>query len=386
VAPPARIERVPDPLAPPVAGAPLGEDQRTAAVRAVNAAERGDAAAARGFVAALPAGHPVTRLVRLECEHLGGGDVRAAARDLAAEHPGYGAAWELVVQLERKAGDLEGALDAARQLLGVRPGRESQALASEAESAVVAAARAAAEARLAAGDAPAAYAVARAGLDRVPEAATLRELAVRAALAAGQPRAAAELVAALPDEAGAMVLKARVAAALGQWGLAMELYEAAPEGTPGRCAGYLEARERWRLSNAPPYVVRALAAAEVRRRHLASILVWEAPSLAAFQAGPVAVFEDVVQLPEQRDIVTVTRAGVMLGDAVTRRFLPERTVRPAELRGTLDRLAAGLGRPAPRWCAAAGERGCLALPEVPDGTSVAALVRQVVADGEAACR
>ncbi len=56
------------------------------------------------------------------------------------------------------------------------------------------------------------------------------------------------------------------------------------------------------------------------------------------------MFEDVVQLQERRDIVTVARAGVIPGDPIARRFGPNRVVSPRELAATLERLASGAGK------------------------------------------
>lgn len=385
-APPARIARVPSPIQPPLPGRALTEAESSAVLHAVSAAERGDRVAARRFVSGLPSGHPVTELVVLECDHLAGVDVLESARAFAANQSDYAAAWELVAQLEAEEGYVVRALEARRAVARARPGDVAASAVAAAESALVEATLRDGETRLAASAPAEALAVAREGLSHVPGAVVLRELAVRAALAADAPRTAAELVASLPDDDDNSVLKARVAAALGQWGLAMELYQRVPHSHPGRCEEYLEARERWRLSNAPPYVGSALARERIRRRDLAVILVWEMPGLVGLQESPVVVFEDVVQLPEQRDIVTVARADVMSGDAVTRHFSPGRAVTAAELRGILGRLTAKLGRPAPKWCVDEAPPGCVRAPEVLDGRSVARLIRSLVVDTEDLCR
>jgi len=386
VAPLPRIARVPDPLAAPLPGPALSEAEQTAVLRAVGAAERGDLGASRRFSSVLPSDHPVTRLVVLECDHLAGEDVLDAARLLAGDHPEYASAWEFVAQLEEAAGDHVGALEALRAVARARPGDESEQQVAEAESRLVAATLTAGEASLSAGSPADALDLALGALDHVPTSVALRELAVRSALAAGTPRTAAELVASLPDDGDSTMLKARVAGALGQWGLAMELYQRAPQGHPGRCEELLEARERWRLSNAPPYVERALGAEAVTRRDLAALLVWEMPGLVGLQDAPVVVFEDVVHLPEQRDIVTVARAGVMSGDAVTRRFDPERKVTAPQLRTILGRLTARIGRPAPKWCVDDATPGCLQLPDELTGRFVARLTRSLVIDPEDLCR
>lgn len=385
-APPTKLSRVPNPLEPPLPGRELSEAERETALHVVGAAERGDFVASRRFRTGLQGEHPVTVLVVLESDYLAGSDVLEAAVKLTEEQPDYAAAWEFVGQLQEAAGNLVGALRAARGLAGARPGAAADGRVAEAESRLVASTLERGEASLAAGAPGEALDTVREALDNIPGTVALRKLAVRAALAASKPRAAAELVASLPDDDDSNILKARVASALGQWGLAIEFYRRVPEGYPGRCAEFREARERWRLSNAPPYVGEALDAKEVRRRDLAALLVWEMPGLAGLQDAPVIVFEDVVQLPEQRDIVTVARAGVMLGDTVTRRFDPERKVSAPELRTILGRLVARVGRPAPKWCVDDATPGCLRLPDVLEGRFVARLTRSLVIDPEELCR
>ena len=140
------------------------------------------------------------------------------------------------------------------------------------------------------------------------------------------------------------------------------------------------------MSLAPPQVSRALGEAAVTRRQLAALLIWEAPFLVEKAAGPVPVFEDVIGLPEGRDIVVAVRAGVMVGDAIARRFGPNRQVSQRELLACLERLARVAAKPAPHWCEEGGAADeCLARPANLDGKTVAGLLRSVAGQEESPC-
>ncbi len=371
------IERSPDPTAPPLVGVPLDETQRQNARSAVAAAERNDWIGAERFLAKLPPSHPVTVLAALEVRFLHGEDVAAVARAFAEKMGDYGSAWALATLAATQAGDLEGSVSAARRAAVLQPDPKWDRLVVEGEQALLAAAVREASSLLAAGDAAGALAKARGVLERSPGLMAARLLAVRSALAAGEPRTAAAMVTALGENPEATELKGRVAEALGQWEMAAGLYASLPERHPGRCELLEGARDQLRYRDAPPYLTRAVAAGAITRKGLAAILAWEAPALARRAGGLVPVFEDIVQIAERTDIVTVARAGVIPGDPVARRFYPDRHVPARELRLVLERLAEVLGRPAPRWCNGDVGEGCLALPHEPSGRNAAELVRSV---------
>ncbi len=377
---------LPDPFAPPTAGDPLTASQRKAAGAAWAAAGRGDSQAAAKQLAKLPATHPIRELIQLEARFAKGETVGAASLDLATRSPGYAAAWALTAQAAGREGRKEDALAAARQALTLRSDEPNQRLVAALEREVVANGVEEASTLLARGDAPAAFVRARRVLEIVPGADEARLVAIRSALAAGQTANAAELIPALPDTPKALEVKGKVAEALGQWDLAVDFYGQLPVDFPGRCDLLDGARERSRLSLAPPQVSRALAATEVTRRQLAALLVWEAPFLAGKATGSVPVFEDVIGIAEGRDIVVAVRSGVMTGDAIARRFGPNRTVPLRELQACLDRLSHVAARPAPRWCGdGAAVDGCVAQPATLDGKTVAALVRSVAGQEENPC-
>lgn len=348
-------------------------------------AERGDWVGAERALARLPASHPVTTLVRLEVRFLRGESVAAEALSFAESAGDYGSAWALATLAAQKAGDLEASVAAARRAGALQPGARWDKLVADGEQALLAAALREASAMLAGGDGAGALEKARGILERSPAVTAARVLAVRAALVAGEARTAAALVTALADNPEATELKGRVAEALGQWEMAARLYAGLPERYPGRCELLEGAREQLRYQDAPPYLARALAAPTVARKGLAAILAWEAPALARRTSGAVPVFEDIVQIAERTDIVTVVRAGVVRGDAVARRFFPERQVGARELRVDLELLAAVLQRPAPRWCEGGQPAGCLTVPPELSGRSVAELVRTVAGLGGEPC-
>jgi len=379
------IERSPDPTAPPLVGVPLDQTQLVNARSAVAAAERGDRVGAERFLAKLPPSHPVTALARLEVRFLGGEDVAGEARTFAEGAGDYGSAWALAALAATRVGDLEGSVSAARRVAVLQPDPRWDKLIAEGEQALLAAAMREASSLLAAGDAAGALAKARGVLERAPGLTAARLLAVRAALAAGEPRTAAGLVPALGDDPEATELKGRVAEALGQWEMAAKLYASLPDRHPGRCDLLEGARDQLRYRDAPPYLTRAVTAQAVTRKGLAAILAWEAPALAQRAGGAVPVFEDIVQIAERIDIVTVARAGVIPGDQVARRFYPDRHVQARELRLVLERLAEALQRPAPRWCEGEATEGCVTVPLEPSGRNAAELVRTVAGFGGERC-
>ncbi len=381
---PPPISRVPDPLAPPVAGGPLMAVQVEAVHAAVVAAEGGDFEASEKRLAELPPGHPVWALASLEVRFLRGEKVAGQALEFAATVPGYGSAWAFAAVAARREGDLRAALSAARRAAQLQPAAGWGKVALELEGTLTGALLGEGNTLLQRGDAVGALGRAREVLEVSPGAVSARMLAVRALLALQDTRAAAEMVPGLPDTPDGLELKGSVAEALGQWDLALDFYSRLPTDNPRRCSLLAQARRHSRLTNAPPYITEALAAKPLLRRGLAAIVAWEVPTLATKTSGPVPVFEDVIQLRESRDVVTVARAGVMPGDPITHRFNPDHTVSPRELEVTLERLGKALGKSAPHWCSD-GESGCLKLPEAVDGESAAALVLRVAGVGGDPC-
>ena len=381
---PPAFDRVPDPLRPPVPPPILTKDAQDAARAAVAAAERGDVARAEKLVRSLPADHPVSALVALELRHLRGEDVAKDAAALAQRVPGYGSAWGFSALAFQLAGDLKAALLAARRAAELQPGAQWLRVAGALEARYAGSRLALGRAELEAGRGDAALRLAHEVLAVVPSSVEARMLVVRALVARGTFREAAELVPGLPDTAEGLELKGAVAEGLGQWDIALDLYGRLPASAARRCELVRRAQRALRLMDAPPYVSRALKAPQINRASLAAILAWEATGLAARATGAVPVFEDIVQLPERGDILLVARANVIPGDAVARRFSPGRPVSAREFAAVMARLAKALDRPAPSWCNGSKE-SCLQLPDPLDGDIAARLVAKVAGEEEELC-
>lgn len=385
-APPARISRVPDPLLPAAPGSVLGADQQATLRRAVAIAESGEYLRAERELASLPVDHPAVRLAALEVVFLQGGGAAAAAKELASQYPSYPSAWGVLALAAHREGDVGEAVDAARKAAELGLPGDWADIATRWEKTRTDRLLAEGSAMLQRGDAAGALKVASEILELMPTATAARILATRAHLAMGEVKAAAVLVPALPDSEEGIELKGQVAERLGQWDLAVDLYGRLPSSNPRRCELLRTAREQWRLVNAPPYLTRAIGAKVLTRKGLAAILVWKAPELASQATGPAAVFEDIVNLNERRDIITVVRSGVMAGDPVTRSFGAERSVTPRELQAVLDRLAGALGRRPLTWCKEDDGRVCVAVPAAVDGATAAALTDDLVGGEDTPCR
>ncbi|MFH1176501.1 MAG: hypothetical protein V1750_03765 [Acidobacteriota bacterium] len=376
---------LPNPLLEPLAGAHLKPAEAKAAGAAFQAASSGDLTRALKRSGKLPAGHPVRTLLELEIRHASGEAVATEALAFAGGAPDYASAWHLAALAARTEGRLTEALLATRRAEALRQDGSLAGLAAELEEAVVKEGVRDASSRLARGDAAGAAKKARQVLDLVPATSSARMVLVGAALALGDLAAATEHVPALPEDPAGLELKGRVAEALQQWELATQLYESLPAGHPGKCEMQRRVHGKRRLSLAPPQVTGALASAALTRRALAALVAWEAPRVLEKATGPVPVFEDVVGLAEGREIVALARAGVVIGDTIARRFNPARSVSPRELIATCERLAAAMGRPAPRWCPEGSGTDCEPRPQDTGGQSAAALIRRVAAEEAEPC-
>jgi hypothetical protein len=100
----------------------------------------------------------------------------------------------------------------------------------------------------------------------------------------------------------------------------------------------------------PDYVKSALASSELTRSELAVLLLALAPQLEGIGGSAVPLLSDIVDLPSYREILTAVRLQLIEPDPLERRFFPERTTKPADIRYALDGLCHLLGLPAPAWC------------------------------------
>lgn len=346
------LERAPVPLSP---------KQKKAAQKAWALADAGDLAGARAKLAGLPGEHPVRVFLELEIAWAAGeGALWGPVAGFAARYPDYPPAWELAVLVGEREGELLPAADAARRLASLTGQSRWQKKADELVSRYLALAEREVAGRLERGEAAEALARARGVLERFPERRGLREMAVRAALAAGKPDEAQLLVLSLPEDPAGLQLKAEVAAAQGRWEVAAELFRRLPAGVPDRCQKLRQAEERARWHKAPPRVAQAASSSRLSRAELATLLLFYFPRIAEKASGVAPLFEDLVGHPAQEAVLVVVRAGVMSGDPLTRRFGPGRGVTPKELESVLQRLVKVLGlAPCPEE---GGSLGCLAFP------------------------
>ncbi len=361
----------PDPLEPPVPPPPLSRSQTKAAreVAALLASAR--LADASRKLEALPASHAVRELLHLE-RALAAGEANLwpAVASLTRRFPQYRPAWRLAVLVAERQGLYFEAAEAAGQLAQLASGEPWQRRRDE----LLARALRQAEERLVsllqAGQAGEAADQAQALLARFPERRSLRELAVRVALAAGKVDQAKLLVLPLPEDEAGLEMKAEVAASEKRWEVAVALLQRLAPSHPGRCLKLRQAEEQARWQKASPLVREARESGRLTRAQLASLLIFYFPLLAAKAQGPVPLFEDLVGVPQQADVLVVVRAGLLAGDPITRHFAPRRAVTGAELGKVLERLVVVLEVPGVKVCDNnRSVNGCLALPSGKEGVS-----------------
>lgn len=322
-------------------------------------ADAGDLASARAKLTGLPAGHPVRVFLSLEISFAAGElGLWPRVSSFAETYPSYRPAWELAVLIGEREGELLGAAEAAGKLATLTGQSRWQRKAEELTSRFWVAAEGEVAARLEKGDAAGALAQARSLLERFPERRLLREMAVRAALAAGKTAEAKLLVLPLPEDGAGLELKAQVAAAEERWDVAAELYRRLPAGFPDRCGKLREAEERARWQKAPTRVTKAASSPRLSRAELATLVLFYFPKVAEKARGVAPLFEDLVGHPAQEEVLTLVRAGVMGGDPLTRRFGPNRAVSAKELETVVQRLVKTLDLPA---CQGEGGNACLPL-------------------------
>ncbi|MCX7895795.1 MAG: hypothetical protein N2447_07560 [Thermoanaerobaculum sp.] len=367
--PPLRPEQAP--------GEPLTRSQQKTAVRLWTLADAGDVSGAKKLFVAFPPQHPLAELLQLGIA-FGAGEPNLWPRlaAFAQAHPRYPTGWELALLAGEREGQLLGAAEAAQQLAQLTGQASWERRRTELVERFVRAAEEETAKLMAAGQAAAALETARRALEHAPQLRSLREVAVRAALAAGNTEAAKLLVLPLPEDEGGLLLKAEVAGVEGKWELAATLYRRLPPQNPTRCLRVREAEERARWQS-PPALVRAAAQSpRLARGELAVLLLFYFPQLAEKAAGPVPLYEDLVGHAAQREVLILVQAGILQGDPLTRRVFPARAVTGQELQGVLTRLLAVLGFSHLNLCLAnQGNAQCLQLPAGERGITGGDVVR-----------
>jgi hypothetical protein len=91
------------------------------------------------------------------------------------------------------------------------------------------------------------------------------------------------------------------------------------------------------------------------------------------------VISDIVDLPSQREVVTVVRLGLLPIDDLNHEFHPDRLADTGEARTAIDRLCRLLGTDPPRWCSDGfpANDSCVRLDAPMTGKSLAEVLLQV---------
>jgi tetratricopeptide (TPR) repeat protein len=164
-------------------------------------------------------------------------------------------------------------------------------------------------------------------------------------------------------------LVGRIAEQRRDWLTAMDVYESLPEDFPGRNQCLHKVRLQWRLEQQPPWVQRALTSDSITRADLAVLLIALAPEIELLEALQIPVLSDIVELPSQREILAVVRAGLIETDPVEPKFFPNRLITVEQFQRAVNRLAQILGVEAPTWCTEDGvvSSPCTVIPDQLNG-------------------
>ena len=159
---------------------------------------------------------------------------------------------------------------------------------------------------------------------------------------------------------------------------AMRHYTAVPSDTPGRDEALRRVKLEWRRQNLPAHVQAALASEDLSRAELAVVLVGLVPEANAIAGGEVPVLSDIVDLPSQREVVTVVRLGLMNVDQLQHEFNPDEPADPLEARFAVERLCRLLDLEPPPWCTETSTAGesCARLERPMSGRAVADVILQ----------
>lgn len=371
----------PSPLAGP--GVPALEPKVESAVaRGWRQLAEGVPGRARETAAALRGSAP-SRLLALQSEltlDVGAADsVASDLQRLLRDEPDYAAAWITLSVAAERAGLERLALQAARRGATLWPVDTWRTRARELEARFVDRRLESAQSQLEAGEYDDAISLARRVLDVEPEDHDALLTVARAQLAAGSPSDAEATLAGIANDPRAVLLLGKIAEQRQDWQTAMTLYDSLPAGHPERASALYRTRTRWRLANAAPWVHQALAAEHLDRAQLATLLVALAPRLLTVDGGEVPVLSDIVDLPNQSDVITAVRLGLLDADPLEHRFQPGRPVTVAEARRAVEAVAHLLDLPEPVWCSDTVVTSCQSLDEPVSGHALAAVVTDLEA-------
>ncbi len=219
-----------------------------------------------------------------------------------------------------------------------------------------------------------------------PESDTALLLQARTLIDLGEGERAEASLAEMGDRPEALLMRAQIAYDDQQWQRSMDLLSRLPEGHTGRQGALRRARLQWRLSILPPYVQEAVESPALTREQLAVLLVATTPALETLSGGRTPLMQDILKLPSQRSILTVTRLGIMSPDPVDNRFHPDRLVTSENVRDAIEAVSHLVGFRMPVWCEPgySEQAGCTLLQEPMTGRHVTeALLTTVVEEQEA---
>lgn len=118
-----------------------------------------------------------------------------------------------------------------------------------------------------------------------------------------------------------------------------DLAERYPE-DPEVAENLVRARFLWRIQLLPPEVRKISTAAELTRGDFAVLLYWLFPEIRYGSAGSARIANDILEHPQQEQIVRVVNSGILEVDSSLHRFEPYRSIeRTQALAGMLRLLA-----------------------------------------------
>lgn len=302
---------------------------------------------------------------------------------LCASNPSYAAAWATLTVALEPSGNEADTLEAARRVAELWPESSWGQRASALESRWVDERVASARAFLVEGNADAALDVVNVALALEPASAVGLMTKAEALDQLNRHQEAKDALHPIAHAPSAQMLMARMAEEDGELLEAMQYYSAIPASTPGRNEALSRVKLEWRRQNLPAHVQDALASEKLTRAELAVVLVGLVPEANAIGGGSVPVLSDIVDLPSQREVVTVVRLGLMQVDLVQHQFDPDRKADPAEARSALTRLCELLRIKAPIWCTESSGAGesCTRLEAPLSGTALATVILQATHGG-----
>ncbi len=315
-------------------------------------------------------------LLRLQIRMLDAGEAPLAElQQMTVANPEYAAAWATLAVAAERSGDAPNAYPAARRVAELWPGSRWAALADDFRRRWVEEPVAEARRRLEENAPEDALDLLAVPLSLEPALRDGRMVEAAALLRLGRLGQAEAVLVDLGEDPDALLLHGEIAERRRDWQTAMDVYSRLPADHPGRGDALHRAQLNWRLSVLPSYVQATLASPELTRAEFAVLMVALVPQVGAVGGGRVPLLSDIMDLPSQREMVTVVRLGLMEVDELEHRFFPDRPVTADEVRAAIDRLAEILGAEAPVWCEPpAVVHSCSVVTAPVSGRSVAELV------------